>query len=64
MVYGNLGIMKKEYKTPVMKVRTLSPVRMLYLSDGEVNQGNGYRSGYNDYIGGDSGSGYDYGVPD
>lgn len=43
-----------------MKVRTISPVRMLCLSDGEVNQGNGYRSGYNDYIG----SGYDYGVPD
>ena len=56
--------MKRTYKTPAMKVRTISPVRMLCSSDGELNQGSRYNSGINDYIEGDSGSGYGYGVPD
>ena len=56
--------MKKLYTTPRMKVRKISPVRMLCASDGELNQGNSYNSGNNDYIEGDSGSGYGYGVPD
>ena len=47
-----------------MKVRKISPVRMLCTSDGELNQGSRYNSGNNDYIDGDLGSGYGYGVPD
>lgn len=56
--------MKKEYKTPTMKVITISPVRMLCESGGEINQGNGYRSGNNDYIELYDESGYGYGSPD
>ena len=56
--------MKRTYKTPAMKVRKISPVRMLCTSDGELNRGNSYNSGNNDYIYGDSESGYGYGVPD
>ena len=56
--------MKRTYKTPAMKVRKISPVRMLCTSDGELNFGNSYNNGTNDYIEGDSGSGYGYGVPD
>ena len=47
-----------------MKVRKISPVRMLCTSDGELNQGNSFNNGTNDYIEGDSGNGYGYGVPD
>lgn len=56
--------MKRTYKTPAMKVRKISHIRMLCTSDGELNFGNSYNSGNNDYIEGDSGSGYGYGVPD
>lgn len=56
--------MKRTYKTPAMKVRKISHVRMLCTTDGELNFGNSYYSGNNDYIEGDLGSGYGYGVPD
>ena len=55
--------MKKEYTTPTMKVWEMNPDSMLCLS-GEVNFGNSFNSGYNDYIDGDSGSGFTTGIPD
>ena len=45
-----------------MKVRTIQFSHMLCTSD--INFGNSFNSGNNDYIGGGSGSGYGYGVPD
>ena len=56
--------MKKTYKTPTMKVVQVQQTHMLCTSDGELNFGNSYNSGNNDYIDGDLGSGYGYGVPD
>ena len=56
--------MKKVYKTPTMRVRAASPVQMLCLSVGEPSQGSRYNDPDYDYIEGDSGSGYGYGVPD
>lgn len=47
-----------------MKVRTIKPVSMLCTSVGELTQGGRFNRPDYDYIGGDSGSGYDYGVPD
>ena len=45
-----------------MKVRTISPVRMLCISD--VNCGSRYNDPDYEYIGGESEGGYGYGVPD
>ena len=56
--------MKKEYSTPTMKAIMVNAASMLCGSDGELNQGNSYNSGNNDYIDGDSGNGYGYGIPD
>ena len=54
--------MKKTYKTPTMKVVQVQQTHMLCTSD--VNFGSRNNDPDYDYIGGDSGSGYGYGVPD
>ena len=50
-----------------MKVKEISPEYILSesaVSIGDVSQGDSYHDAANDYIDGDSGSGYGYGVPD
>ena len=54
--------MKRTYKTPAMKVRKIHCSHMLCTSD--INFGSRHNDPDYDYIGGDSGSGYGYGVPD
>ena len=56
--------MKKEYQTPIIKVMTISHVHMLCTSVGELTQGDRFNNPNYDYIGGDSGNGYGWGVPD
>ena len=59
--------MKKNYITPAMKVKEISPEYILSesaVSIGDVSQGDSYHDAVNDYIDGDSGNGYDYGEPD
>ena len=58
--------MKKNYITPAMKVKEISPEYILSesVSIGDVSQGSSYHDAANDYIQGDSGDGYDYGEPD
>ena len=50
-----------------MKVKEISPEYILSesaVSIGDVSKGSSYHDAVNDYIDGDSGSGYGYGVPD
>ena len=57
--------MKKEYSTPTMKAIMVNAASMLCGSDGELNQGNSYISGNNDYIeGGGEEGGFPTGIPD
>lgn len=58
--------MKKEYKTPRMKVIAARPVSMLCTSyPSDINENGGcYDTGNNDYIGGDFDGEYPTGIPD